>query len=110
MDEDLIGAVRLEPRELYDRCLLGKSETSDEGSVLVYSYEKLVEETAKDCADKPEVSESDWIDAVEFVNYNTIRGIAYMGDRRPLGVYDTIDLTEEWDTEGNLERRSTKDG
>ena len=53
MDEDLIGAVRLEPRELYDRCLLGKSETSDEGSVLVYSYEKLVEETAKDCADKP---------------------------------------------------------
>ena len=88
MDEDLTGAVILEPRNIFDSAIVGKMD-SEEGSVLVYSYEKIVENTATKMFDGPE---PDYEGAIEWVDYNTIRGIAYMGDRRPMVVYDVTDL------------------
>ncbi len=85
IDEDLVGAVRLEPGKDFDRCVIGKAD-SVEGSVFVYSYEKIVKAVAESFGDG--LSESDWLDALEYVDYNTIRAIEYMGNRRPLVVYD----------------------
>ena len=91
MDEDLVGAIRLEPREQFDPAILGKSPSERAGGemVLVYSYEAIVEAVVADS-----LSEDAYSEALEYVEYNTIRGIEYMGDRRPLVVYREFDLEE----------------
>ena len=95
MDDDLIGAVRLEPRERFDLSLIGKATTESGESVLVYDYDMIVMLVAKECADGEELTTDHWSDAVEYVEFNTIRGIEYMGERRPLIVYREFDLGEE---------------
>ena len=92
-DDDLNGAVRLEPSEYFDQCLLGKTTIASGESVLVYDYEMLVKMIARDCADGQEVTPHHWQTAIEHLEFNTIRAIDYMGDRRPLIVYQM----EEWD-------------
>lgn len=92
MDTDLVGAIRLEPREQFDPAILGKSPSERAGGemVLVYSYEAIVEAVATNSR----WSEDSYSEALEYVEYNTIRGIEYMGDRRPLVVYREFDLEE----------------
>ena len=91
MDEDLVGCVRLEPAERFDKALVGKVEVKGE-MVLVYDYYEIVNAVA---ADYEGSEEENWYDAMEWVDYNTIRGIEYMGDRRPLILYPDINLEEE---------------
>jgi hypothetical protein len=95
MDEDLVGAIRLEPAEQFDNALLGKADINGQ-TVLVYDYNLIVEGFAREFADEDAIQPTDdqWSDALEWVEFNTIRGIQYMGDRRPLIVYRDIDLEE----------------
>ena len=64
----------------FDEAIVGVTE---EGR-LVYSYEKMVRQLAKDefmCDHE----------AQEFIDYNTVRAIPYMGEKRPIIVYPIED-------------------
>lgn len=63
----------------FDSALLGYTE---EGNI-VYSYSKMVEwYIENECASSEE--------AEEWIQYNTLRTIPYMGDKRPIIVYDLV--------------------
>jgi hypothetical protein len=94
VDEDIEGAVRLEPSDWYDEVLIGKVEVDGE-MVLVYDHQKMAEKMAQDFADGSELHTQHWSDALEFIEYNTIRALAYMGGRRPLLLYRDVDLEED---------------
>ena len=54
----------------------------------VYSYDKMIE-----CL----IAEDgmDYLEAMEFINYNTIRALPYMGEKAPIVVYD--DKPDMWE-------------
>ena len=55
--------------------------------VLVYSYDKMVECLAKEYTD----SENPYVDAIEFIDYNTIRTLPYMSSNgRPIIIYEKM--------------------
>ena len=56
---------------------------SDDGR-LVYSYSKMVESLM--LSDK-----MSYDDAVEFIDYNTVRAVPYMGEHAPIIVYHILD-------------------
>lgn len=60
----------------YDDALIG---VSDDGRA-IYDYEKMIEWLIK---------EEDWTDneAVDFIEYNTIRALPYMGEDGPIVMY-----------------------
>lgn len=91
MDPDLVGAIRLEPAEIFDSALLGMAERNGQ-MVLVYDYDEIIKAVAHDIAPTPTTDE--WSDAIEYVEFNTIRGIEYMGERRPVVVYRDVDMEE----------------
>lgn len=53
---------------------------SQNGQV-IYSYEKMVEHLMEE-------DEMEEEDAIEFIDYNTIRALPYMGDNAPIISYD----------------------
>lgn len=71
-----IDAVFLEPQGL-DEAIIGVSQDGR----LVYSHALLVQAFVKACGMSEE-------EAVEWVEYNTIRAIPYMGDKAPLVMYE----------------------
>ena len=73
------GAIVLEGDE-FDAAILGVTENGDGEEVLVYGYEKLVEVVY-------DPQTTTYEEAVEFIDFNTIRAIAYMGNRKPIVVY-----------------------
>lgn len=78
-DDSLHGCIVLEPRDQLDDAIVGWDM---DGNHVVYSYEKLVAAYYHAFDD---VDEDDRLEtAVEWVNYNIVRGVAYMGDRRPI--------------------------
>ena len=79
--EDVHGAIMLEPREELDEAIVGVTEGYQR---FVYSYEKLVAAHAAMMSDEdePELAAQEWVD------YNTVRGVVYMGDRAPLRIYE----------------------
>lgn len=75
-EKDLLdGAPILDPDSL-DRAIIGVVETPA-GHAAVYSYEKLVRAMKRD---SPGSSRDD---VVEWIGYNTIRALPYMGQRAP---------------------------
>ena len=60
----------------YDGSIVG---VTTEGRV-VYSYDKMVEELMQD-------EEWSYEDAVEWIDYNTIRSLPYAGDNGPIIMY-----------------------
>lgn len=60
----------------YDPAIIGYT---DEGRV-VYDFDKMVEHLAK----TGQMSE---IDAIEFIEYNTVRSMPYDGEKSPIIVY-----------------------
>ena len=48
---------------------------------LVYSFQKMVEQLVKD-------DNMDETDAIEFIEFNTLRTVPYMPEPRPVVVYD----------------------
>jgi len=75
LDNDLEGTAYFTGDD-YDTAILGYT---DDGR-LVYSYEKMVEWLVEN-----DNMTSD--DAVEWIDYNTIRAIPYMGEKAPVVVY-----------------------
>ena len=75
-DETL--AVMLEPEGM-DSALIGYDESEDR---LVYSYKRLVAYFVKEGMSEEE--------AVEWVDYNVIRGIAYMGENAPIVIVEFL--------------------
>lgn len=96
MDEDLIGCVRLEPAEQFDKAIVGKVEKGD-SCILVYDYDQLITVVATESNDGSarNLTEEQMSDAMEYVEFNTIRALPYMGDRRPLILYREFDLDED---------------
>lgn len=79
----LDGAPILDPDTL-DRAIIGVVETP-QGHAAVYDYEKLVE--AMRVGD-PSSSEED---VVEWISYNTVRALPYMGPRAPWILEEAVD-------------------
>ena len=67
----------------YDAAIIG---VSHDGRVC-YSFEKMI----KCLVDEDEMKAED---AIEFIEYNTIRAIPYFGELAPLVIYDIPGLTE----------------
>ena len=78
-NEDLHGCIMLEPREQLDEAIIGWDMN---GAHVVYGYEKLIAAfyEAFDDMDEDERMTA----AVEWVDYNVVRGAAHMGERRPI--------------------------
>lgn len=81
-DEGFSGFVILEPRYIFDG---GISGFDKENNRLIYNYDKLVESIASHYMDIEEIDYSEAYDmAVEWLAYNTIRSLPYMGENRPI--------------------------
>lgn len=61
----------------YDEAFLGVTEDNR----AVYSYDKMIE-----CLINEEGFEE--IDAIEWIEYNTLRALPYMGDKAPVIIYE----------------------
>lgn len=76
LDNELDGATYF-TGDNYDTAILGYT---DDGRI-VYSYEKMIEWLIE----KDDLS---YTDAQEWIDYNTIRTVPYMGEKYPIIVYD----------------------
>ena len=74
---DRFGGFALFEPEYYDDGIVG---VTDEGNV-VYSYEKLAEALM-------EHDGMTYEEAVEWLDYNTVRSVPYMGEFKPIIIYD----------------------
>tara|TARA_R110002110_G_C12985712_1_gene674124 strand:- start:204 stop:464 length:261 start_codon:yes stop_codon:yes gene_type:complete len=82
LDALLDGATVLEPRDELDQAIIGYTDAPGGGSIVaVYSVSKILDYFKKTM--DPEEAE-------EWFEYNTVRAIPYMGDRRPVLVYDML--------------------
>lgn len=87
------GTVILEPWEVFSKGIVGMTEDHTQ---LVYSYEKLQSALAEDYENEwnskehsPDEEVPDfYLDACEWLDYNTIRGLPYMGENRPIIIYE----------------------
>ena len=57
----------------YDKSIVGV----DTFGRAIYSYDKMIKEFAED-------ENVDELEAMEWVDYNTVRALSYMGDNRPI--------------------------
>lgn len=79
-EEGLHGCILLEPREQLDDAIIGWDM---DGHHVYYSYEKLVA-AFYNAFDDEDTDEDKLTTAVEWVDYNVVRGVAYMGERAPI--------------------------
>jgi len=79
-DKGYENSVLLEP-EQYDEAVVG---VTWEGRV-VYSYEKIVDMLMR-------VDGMPYEDAIEYTDYNTVRGVDYMGPYAPILIYGIEDV------------------
>ena len=68
----------------YDKSIVGISSSGQ----LVYDYEKMVEEFMED-------NNCDYDEAVDFIDYNTMRSLPYEGEYRPIVIIETPDSVKE---------------
>lgn len=62
----------------FDNSIIGITENGR----LIYSYDKMVIEYAED-------NNCDLLDAMEWVNYNTLRSLPYAGEKAPIIIMET---------------------
>ena len=74
--EDLTGSL-LFTNPSYDNSIIGISDTNR----VIYSYDKMVEEYVSDNNCSVE-------EAIEFIEYNTIRALPYAGENAPIIMYE----------------------
>lgn len=76
-DHDL--EIKILDNHAYDKSVVGITEDGR----LIYSYEKMVEEFAEDedCSEE---------EAIEWLDYNTLRAIPYFGEGAPIILYDSV--------------------
>tara|TARA_R110001592_G_scaffold142674_3_gene364896 strand:+ start:5451 stop:5783 length:333 start_codon:yes stop_codon:yes gene_type:complete len=89
IEKGLIDFVILEPQDDFNKAVVGYDEKQNR---LIYDYEKIVEAIAESFLDEERSLESAYNDALEWVNFNTLRSVPYMGKYRPIIIswdYDT---------------------
>lgn len=77
--QETYGDTIILDNHAYDNSIVGI--TSD--GILVYDFNKMVDEYVED-------EGCDEFDAVEWLEYNTLRALPYMGERRPIIIMDTV--------------------
>lgn len=78
-EHDFENAVLLDSPS-FDGSIVGVTE----GGQVVYDYSKMVMEFAED-------NDCSELDAMEFIDYNTMRALPYMGEHRPIVMAYSID-------------------
>ena len=76
LDNDLEGTSYFIDDD-YETAILGYTADGN----LVYSYEKMIEWLADN-------NNMDYLTAQEWIDYNVIRTVPYMGDKQPIIVFD----------------------
>lgn len=77
---ELEGCIMLEPRDKLDEAIVGWDM---DGNHVIYSYEKLIAAYYEQFNDELDEDER-MTQAIEWVDYNVVRGVGYMGDRKPV--------------------------
>ena len=111
--EQLEGASLLEP-PAYDAAIIGIVKNPVGLIVAVYDYDRLVQcvadgsstaaasgpgGDAEDDYDSEDGDDSAIEEAEEWVEYNTLRALPYMGERAPIVAREVVEGEEWWDTE-----------
>lgn len=83
--QDTYGDTLYLENHTYDRSIVGITEDGR----LVYDYDKMVAEFMKDekCSEE---------EAIEWLDYNTLRAIPYFGDRAPVIIYSKKNILERY--------------
>lgn len=79
-DQGIEEEVLLLDDHAYDKSIIGITE---DGRIL-YDFEKMIQEFAED-------EGCDETEAIEWLEYNTIRALPYMGERAPIIVTESRD-------------------
>lgn len=79
-DQGIEEDVLLLDDHAYDKSIIGITE---DGRIL-YDFEKMIQEFAED-------EGCDETEAIEWLEYNTIRALPYMGERAPIIIMETRD-------------------
>lgn len=79
-DQGIEEEVLLLDDHAYDKSIIGITE---DGRIL-YDFEKMIQEFAED-------EGCDETEAIEWLEYNTIRALPYMGERAPIIIMETRD-------------------
>ena len=66
--------------------IVGYTENDEGLPVFVYDYNKMIESLAEEYED----SEDPVTDAIEWIEYNTMRTLPYMGNSRPVIIYTIL--------------------
>lgn len=72
-DREIEEEVLILENHAYDHSIIGMTEDGR----LIYDLEKMIEEFAED-------EECDQTEALEWIEYNTMRALPYMGERAPI--------------------------
>ena len=96
--EEDCGDVLMLDNHAYDRSIVGITVDGK----LVYDYEKMVEEFMDD-------EECDELEALEWLEYNTMRALPYMGERRPIILIENRDSLLEKYGGAEIIRERAKD-
>lgn len=90
IEEGYSGFIVLEPREVFDGGIIGFDKDQNR---LIYDYEKLVASLSKDNQDSGayEEGQTAFEMAVEWIDYNTLRSLPYMGEFRPIIIVDDFE-------------------
>lgn len=72
-DQGIEEEVLILDDHAYDKSIIGLTEDGR----LVYDFDKMVKEFAED-------EQCDELDAIEWLEYNTLRALPYMGERAPI--------------------------
>lgn len=76
--------IKILDNHAYDKSIVGVTEDGR----LVYDYNKMLEEYRKD-------EHCSYEDAAEWLDFNTLRAIPYMGDNAPIIIMETPETLAE---------------
>ncbi len=99
VEKGFVDFVALEPQDNFNEAIVGFDEKQNR---LIYSYEKIVDVYAEMFLEEDKTHPNDemalhvaYDNAVEWVDFNTLRAIPYMGKYRPIIVYNNDGDQEE---------------
>lgn len=78
-EHEFEGETLILDNHSFDKSIVG---ITDDG-ILIYSFEKMIEEFMED-------EGCDELEAIEWLEYNTLRALPYMGERRPIIIYEIL--------------------
>ena len=83
--DELEEEVPILDPEILDTAIIGVTDNN-----VVYSYEKLVEAYTREFKDDSEDETDAHEQAIGWIGYNTMRSLPYMGDNKPIIIYENF--------------------